>query len=87
MKNLFTAIRRNSDLRPDRPDRRLTTNRPVLTRTFVETGDKRCPIAGIWSCISNIHTADDEPEITLPAIGSLLSWRAFLPLCHIETLH
>ena len=40
-----------------------------LTRTFVETGDERCPIAGIWSRLDNDATTDDS-ELTWPA-----AWR------------
>jgi hypothetical protein len=53
------------------------TLRPaVLTRTFVETGDERCPIAGIWSRIECDPIADD-PQLAQPAMRRLLSWRAF----------
>ncbi|HXS13793.1 MAG TPA: hypothetical protein VN734_13880 [Acidobacteriaceae bacterium] len=48
-----------------------------LTRTFVETGDERCPIAGIWSRLENDATADDD-ELARPASWRLLPWRAFL---------
>jgi len=53
-----------------------TAPRPVqLIRTFVETGDERCPIAGIWSRIECSPIAE-EPELARPAMRSLLSWRA-----------
>jgi hypothetical protein len=52
-------------------------SRMHLTRTFVETGDERCPIAGIWSQLENDATADDS-ELARPAVWSLLRWRAFL---------
>jgi hypothetical protein len=54
-----------------------------LTRTFVETGDERCPIAGIWSrieCGPIAPASQDEPELPRPAIRRLLSWRAFYTL-------
>ena len=51
--------------------------RPVcLTRAFVETGDERCPIAGIWSRLDCDPIADD-PESTRPAMRRLRPWRAF----------
>jgi hypothetical protein len=54
--------------------------RPVLlTRTFVETGDERCPIAGIWSrieCDPIAPASQDEPQLARPAMRRLLSWRA-----------
>ena len=57
--------------------------RPVLlARTFVETGDERCPIAGIWSRIDCDPIADD-PELARPAMRRLLSWRAFHTLLTI----
>lgn len=51
-------------------------SRMNLVRTFVETGDERCPIAGIWSRLENDATADDS-ELTRPATWRLLLWRAF----------
>jgi hypothetical protein len=65
-----------------------TENRPaqrpiLLTRTFVETGDERCPIAGIWSRIDCDPIADD-PELARPAMLRLLSWRAFHTLLTIH---
>lgn len=52
-------------------------SRMHLVRTFVETGDERCPIAGIWSRLENDATAD-ESELAWPASWRLLPWRAFL---------
>ncbi len=52
-------------------------SRMCLTRTFVETGDERCPIAGIWSRLENDATAD-ESELTRPAAERLLLQWAFL---------
>ncbi|HTV07499.1 MAG TPA: hypothetical protein VMD97_00475 [Candidatus Aquilonibacter sp.] len=51
-------------------------SRMHLTRSFVETGDERCPIAGIWSRMENEATTDDG-ELTRPALWKLLPWRAF----------
>lgn len=48
-----------------------------LVRTFVETGDERCPMAGVWLPIADGDAAVDEPERKRPAIGILLPWRAF----------
>lgn len=60
-----------------------------LTRSFVETGDERCPLAGIWSRLPELDAAiDDEPGLTRPAWGMLLlralSGRArdFSVICH-----
>ena len=49
---------------------------PEITRTFVETGDERCPIAGIWSRIGTTDPAFDEPERALPVMRTLFPWRA-----------
>jgi hypothetical protein len=50
-----------------------------LTRHFVLTGDERCPIAGIWSCLESTplpaSQPTDDPSLTRPAVGELL-WRA-----------
>ncbi len=51
-------------------------SRMHLIRSFVETGDERCPIAGIWSRLENDAIAD-ESEITRPAMWRILLWRAF----------
>ena len=56
-------------------------NRMSLTRVFVETGDERCPLAGIWSQLPELDTAiDDEPGLFWPVRGVLqiltLLWRA-----------
>jgi hypothetical protein len=52
------------------------TPRPFqLTRTFVETGDERCPIAGIWSRL-DCGPITDEPELAPPAMRSPILWRA-----------
>jgi hypothetical protein len=54
-----------------------------LTRSFVETGDERCPMAGIWSCTgpTDAAAADDDTELATPATWMLLQWRAFH--CHL----
>ena len=49
---------------------------PEITRTFVETGDERCPIAGIWSHLAASEATLDEPEIAPPVMRTLLPWRA-----------
>jgi hypothetical protein len=51
-----------------------------LERTFVETGDERCPIAGIWLKIVDTDLPADEPALTRPAID-IRPWRAF----HLRT--
>ena len=57
------------------------TKRMSLTRSFVETGDERCPLAGIWSRLPEMDAAaDDEPGLTWPVRGAFLFrallWRA-----------
>ena len=52
-------------------------SRLSLTRAFVETGDERCPLAGIWSRLPEMDAAlsfnsDDEPGLTRPARGVFL---------------
>jgi hypothetical protein len=54
------------------------TEASSLVRSFVETGDERCPIAGIWSRLINADQQTDDPELARPAMLSLLSWRAFI---------
>ena len=73
MKNLTNRWARPAENQPMLP----RFSRVHLTRTFVETGDERCPIAGIWSRLENDATAD-ESELTRPAAWRLLPWRAFL---------
>jgi hypothetical protein len=51
-------------------------SRMHLTRTFVKSGDERCPIAGIWSRLESEAAADDS-ELSRPAAWRLLPWRAF----------
>jgi len=56
-------------------------NRVSLTRSFVETGDERCPLAGIWSRLPEMDAAaDDEPGLAWPVRGAFLFrallWRA-----------
>jgi hypothetical protein len=56
-------------------------NRISLTRSFVETGDERCPLAGVWSRLPETDSAvDDEPGLTRPVRGvflfGALHWRA-----------
>jgi hypothetical protein len=58
-----------------------STHPLTLTRAFVETGDERCPLAGIWSRLPELDAAaDDEPGLTWPVRGVLLfkalPWRA-----------
>ena len=48
-------------------------SRISLTRSFVETGDERCPLAGIWSRLPEMDAAtDDEPGLTRPTRGVFL---------------
>ncbi len=76
MKNFFTSFQNEAN------QAALANQRIYLTRTFVETGDERCPLAGIWSRLAEMDAAlDDEPGLTQPARGVLfvgvLRWRAF----------
>ncbi len=47
-----------------------------LERIFVETGDERCPIAGIWLKLAASDQTPDEPALVRPAMAIPL-WRAF----------
>lgn len=76
MMPLFQTTRR-----PAYPQTSSLQKRPSLVRTFVETGDERCPIAGIWSRLDT-DVATEDPELPLPAMRRLLPWRAFLPRVH-----
>jgi hypothetical protein len=73
MKNLFNRSVPTAEFRSMIPQ----YSRMDLTRSFVETGDERCPIAGIWSRLENDATAD-ESELTRPAMRTFLPWWAFL---------
>ena len=73
MKNLINRGVRPAEARAMLPQ----FSRMHLVRTFVETGDERCPIAGIWSRLENDATVD-EGELTRPVVWRLLLWRAFL---------
>jgi hypothetical protein len=53
-----------------------TTNHKRLTRNFIETGDERCPLAGIWSCLTEDDALVEDPELIWPATWMLLPWRA-----------
>ncbi len=72
MKNLVSRLGRPAETSAMIP----RFSRMHLTRTFVETGDERCPIAGIWSRLESETTADDG-ELTRPAMWRDLLWRAF----------
>lgn len=74
MKNLINRWVRTTENQAMLPQ----FSRMHLVRTFVETGDERCPIAGIWSRLENDANADDS-ELTRPAMRRFLPWRAFLP--------
>jgi len=57
-----------------REDRRQRTGAPITLR-WVETGDPRCPLAGVWMPLSIQDTAPDaidEPDPFWPAAISLL---------------
>jgi len=73
MKILYSFnIRKTAPRAPKTP-----AAQPVrLTRTFVETGDERCPIAGIWMSLPDTAISTDEPELVRPAMGTLLPWQA-----------
>jgi hypothetical protein len=47
-----------------------------LTRVFVQTGDERCPIAGIWLSLTETGPVSDEPSLIRPVLEYLLPWRA-----------
>ena len=81
MKNLINRWVRPAETHPTTPQ----FSRMHLVRTFVETGDERCPIAGIWSRMENDAIAD-EAELPWPAVRRILRWRAFLFGPHIAAL-
>ena len=75
MKNLFSMSSRTNGIAGIVP-----ANHSIrLVRTFVETGDERCPMAGIWSPIAESDAAVDDPEIQRPVMVIFLPWRAFHP--------
>jgi hypothetical protein len=80
MKTLFTKLRRQPDFYP-------VHSRMHLTRSFVETGDERCPIAGIWSRLAETEIETDDSKLSRPAMRRLLFWRAFLPYPHAAFIH
>ena len=73
MKKMIDRWVRPVETQPMRPK----FSRVQLTRSFVETGDERCPIAGIWSRLECDATADDS-ELSRPVMRRLLTWRAVL---------
>jgi hypothetical protein len=75
---MMNMINRLSTLtrRKQQPRAAAIRRTPEIIRTFVETGDERCPIAGIWSCIGMPDTAPDEPESIPPVMRTPLPWRA-----------
>ena len=82
MKKLINRWVRPAETQPMLPK----SSRLHLTRTFVETGDERCPIAGIWSRLESDATADDS-ELARPAPRRLLPGRAFLFGPHVSVVH
>jgi hypothetical protein len=74
MKTLSTLLRRTT---PSVPTNLMHQN--ALIRTFVETGDERCPLAGIWMRLAESTSPTDDPELRLPAVGDSL-WRRALYL-------
>ena len=74
MRNLINRWERPSETQVMVP----RFSRMQLTPTFVETGDERCPIAGIWSRPESDATADDS-ELAWPAVGRLLLGGPFHP--------
>jgi hypothetical protein len=81
---ILSPTRRRPDFHPAVASN--TGRRFSLIRTFVETGDERCPIAGIWSRLVETDATADDPELTPPAMRSLFPWRAFLSLAHAAPL-
>ena len=77
--NLIHLLRRPSNPRPAVPANSTGVH---LVRRFVETGDERCPIAGIWSRLDADNTALDEAELPRPAMWRLLPWRALSSALH-----
>jgi hypothetical protein len=84
MKNMINRFVRSAEFRSMIPQ----FSRMRLTRTFVETGDERCPIAGIWSRLESDATAD-EGELFRPAmwrllVSKVLTWQALLSAPYIS---
>ena len=73
MKKMIDRWVRPVETQPMRPK----FSRVHLTRTFVETGDERCPIAGIWSRLE-CDATDDDSELSQLVTRRLLAWRALL---------
>jgi hypothetical protein len=69
--NLFRSFPNTPAVKPlDATSAKLT-----LVRAFVQTGDERCPIAGIWSRLPEPAAPADEPESATPiAAVSLPRW-------------
>lgn len=75
MKNLNTILRRRNE---EQTVQTPNSNRLTLTRIFVETGDERCPLAGIWSRLPELEAAidsaiEDDPGLSWPALRRLLA--------------
>ena len=81
MKNLIKRPARPADTKLMIP----RFSRMNLTRNFVETGDERCPVAGIWSRLE-AGAMNEEAELPRPVIGRLLLWRALSFPCYIAAL-
>ncbi len=73
-----------------------TPTRPIrtmlITRRFVETGDERCPLAGIWMPLNDSSAVSEDSELLRPVIGKLLLGGPFISLLHslrtvTESLH
>jgi len=66
MKTLFQTVHATDTLRRN--------TRPQLVRTYVETGDPRCPLAGIWLQLAEHDAAGGEdPESRWPTVGAFLA--------------
>jgi hypothetical protein len=59
--------------------RRSATTATRLVRTFVRTGDPRCPLVAVWKLAGSTDAAAaDEPSLLQPAMERLRRhWRAF----------
>ncbi len=74
MTTLFSTLRHNSGT-VNIPARSPVGNHVRLTRTYVETGDERCPLAGIWLALPS-EASTEEPELARPVLRMLLPGRA-----------
>jgi hypothetical protein len=70
--NIFYSIRNKAKLLASASPVSIPATQVALHRVFVETGEERCPLAGIWSRLTDVDPVADEPEIRWPAVSKLI---------------